>query len=291
MWISFTGQDSIYGGVVGATLRRGMKAALKRWHQPSNLVVRFAGGSSARLASPAFNGKAHGLSTLTMILEILDRPIAFHRCLAQLTGSINAGLLLSQAVFWQRRCKAKDGWWWKTFEEWFEEIMMARRDFEQARTDCAPFLKHELRNWPAKSWYRVEAKILEHSLRNGVQTDCLYNGVQTDLYDAVQTEKPLIYNGTKTTSKTTQQGGFQQLIPETLRTPKFIESWRNWETHRKEIRCKLTPLSVKQQFKFLESLGPEKAVASIERSITNSWQGLFPLPKVNGHTQPLENCI
>jgi hypothetical protein len=32
------------------------------------------------------------------VLALLDRPIAFHRAFATLTGSATAGLLLSQAI-------------------------------------------------------------------------------------------------------------------------------------------------------------------------------------------------
>ena len=48
-------------------------------------------------------------------LNLLNRPIAFHRCLVILTGSILAALLLSQALYWQRRVpEQRDGRWFKT---------------------------------------------------------------------------------------------------------------------------------------------------------------------------------
>ena len=33
------------------------------------------------------------------LLQLLDRPIAFHRCFVTLTGSVTAALMLSQALY------------------------------------------------------------------------------------------------------------------------------------------------------------------------------------------------
>ena len=70
---------------------------------------------------------------LSQLLQLLDRPIAFHRCFVTLTGSVTAALMLSQALYWQRRCKEPEGWWYKTLEEWTEETGLNRRETEAAR--------------------------------------------------------------------------------------------------------------------------------------------------------------
>ena len=90
------------------------------------------------------------------MLTLLDRPIAFHRCFVDLTRKVAGALLLSQAIYWQRRCESKDGWWWKTAEDWLEETGLHRKEFESARRSCAPFLQHERRDIPAKCYYRVD---------------------------------------------------------------------------------------------------------------------------------------
>lgn len=64
-------------------------------------------------------------------------------------------------------------------------------------------------------------------------------------------------------------------VPAILRTPEVMGAWVDWETHRKEIRKKLTPPSVKRQFALLEKHAAQ-AVEIIEVSIMNSYQGLFP---------------
>ena len=52
------------------------------------------------------------------IARLLDRPIAYHRCLVTLTGSVTGAVMLSQAIYWQNRC---NGDFYKTQAEWEEE--------------------------------------------------------------------------------------------------------------------------------------------------------------------------
>jgi hypothetical protein len=47
------------------------------------------------------------------ILRVLDKPIAFQRSFVTITGSINAALLLSQAVYWATRTKDPEGWFYR----------------------------------------------------------------------------------------------------------------------------------------------------------------------------------
>lgn len=101
------------------------------------------------------------------LTDLLDRPIAFHRPLARLAGSISAGLLLSQAVYWSRRTDDQDGWFWKTQSEWEEETCLTRREQESARAllrrleySGRPLWLEERRGVPAKSYFRVDFQVL-----------------------------------------------------------------------------------------------------------------------------------
>lgn len=108
---------------------------------------------------------------------ILDRPIAFHRAFAQLTGSITAGLMLSQAVYWQQRCKSDDGWWWKTRDQWTEETFMCRSEQQIARKRLCKFSwwQEEARGLPRKMWFRVNLdKLLDEVSKIG--TNCQQEG-------------------------------------------------------------------------------------------------------------------
>ncbi len=102
------------------------------------------------------------------LTKILGSPIAFHRCLAELAGSVTSGLMLSQAVYWTGKTKDPQGWFWKTQDEWFEETMLSRKEQESARRrlreitfEGKPLWCEQLRGVPAKLYYRVDMDILE----------------------------------------------------------------------------------------------------------------------------------
>jgi hypothetical protein len=72
-------------------------------------------------------------------------------------------------------------------------------------------------------------------------------------------------------------------LPESLNTPAFIAAWERWQTHRREIKHKLTPSSAAAQVKKFETWGTDRAVAAIDHSIEHGWQGVFePDAKAQG---------
>lgn len=97
---------------------------------------------------------------------LLDSPIAFHRCLAKITGSVCSGLMLSQAVYWSNRTTDPDGWFWKTQEEWEEETTMSRYEQETARKllKKTGFWEEKLIGVPAKMHYRINFEVLDKVL-------------------------------------------------------------------------------------------------------------------------------
>ena len=100
------------------------------------------------------------------LLQLLDRPIAFHRCFVTLTGSVTAALMLSQALYWQRRCKDPEGWWYKSRDDWAEETGLSRYEQEGARKQLRKLgvVQEHLRGVPATIWYRVNKERLFEGL-------------------------------------------------------------------------------------------------------------------------------
>ena len=96
----------------------------------------------------------------------MDRPIAFQRSFVRITGSINAALLLSQAVYWSSRTLQGDGWFWKTRADWEEETGLSRYEQEGARKllRAKGVLLEELRDNPAKLYFRIDEKVLRRLL-------------------------------------------------------------------------------------------------------------------------------
>ena len=101
------------------------------------------------------------------IRNVLSRPIAFHRCFVEISGSVTAARMLSQALYWQR-VKRLDGWWWKTMEDWAEETGLSRKEQESARRKLrsANLLVEVRRGIPAKLYYQVNLAVLEQRLKS-----------------------------------------------------------------------------------------------------------------------------
>ncbi len=144
--------------MIFSKLRRHATAVTKQFP----IWPRYWSGSSGLISDPIMP------SVLTRILsDALDRPIAFHRVFVQLTGSITAALMLSQAMYWSKRTTgSNDGSFYKTREQWEEETGLSRYEQESSRKILRkfPFWKEELRGVPAQMYYRVDIDALANEL-------------------------------------------------------------------------------------------------------------------------------
>lgn len=103
---------------------------------------------------------------------LLDRPIAYHRVFAELTKSVKAALMLSQALYWSKRTRDPDGWFYKPQHEWYSETGLSRREQDTARTtllecqaeDLPPFWQEQRRGLPARIYYRLDFSLLMQHL-------------------------------------------------------------------------------------------------------------------------------
>jgi hypothetical protein len=104
------------------------------------------------------------MTAIRGLLDSLNRPIAFRRALVDLTGSVQAALMLSQAIYWQERVTREDGWWYKSIDEWQEETGLNRRRLETARKQNRKYLSSVLRDVPARLYWRVNREALRRDL-------------------------------------------------------------------------------------------------------------------------------
>ena len=77
----------------------------------------------------------------------------------------------------------------------------------------------------------------------------------------------------------------QVATPLPFNSDAFATAWNNWLTHKKEIKQKMPPTTIKAQLTKCEKWGEEKSIMAIENAIAGKWQGLFE-PKeteTNGH--------
>ena len=55
----------------------------------------------------------------------------------------------------------------------------------------------------------------------------------------------------------------------------FKTAWQTWIQHRKEKKKKLTPESIKMQFKDMIAMGEERSIAAINHSVKNGYAGIY----------------
>ena len=72
-----------------------------------------------------------------LVAELLGPALSYHRTLAAVAGSVNAGLMLSRALYFTRRQSRKQsgGWFCGTATLWTQEIGLTRREQETVRRD------------------------------------------------------------------------------------------------------------------------------------------------------------
>jgi len=107
------------------------------------------------------------------ILDALDRPIAFHRVFVELTGSVAAALMLSQAVYWSKRTSDAGGWFYKTRDDWEQETGLTRREQETARKALrkADVWDEKRVGVPAQLHYRLKVENLPTRWAESAQLD------------------------------------------------------------------------------------------------------------------------
>lgn len=84
------------------------------------------------------------------------------------------------------------------------------------------------------------------------------------------------------------QAAKAHMTTDALDTPQMENVWREWAEHRRQIKKRLTPATIKKQIAKLERIGHDRAVAAIEHSIEQGWTGIYE-PKAqaagqNGHS-------
>jgi len=102
----------------------------------------------------------------------IDQPIiAFNRAYVDVVGSVNAALMLSQAVYWTKVMKKmpgrKDGFFFKTMREWKKETGLTADQQVTARKCLRnqKFWKERKKGIPCKLWFRVDEKQLGEVLK------------------------------------------------------------------------------------------------------------------------------
>lgn len=100
-----------------------------------------------------------------LILNLLrDRPVAYRADFALMSGSVQAGVFLSQLFYWLGRQQDPSGWMYKTRDEWLQETGLTRYNQETGRKILRKMgiLEEKLKGNPAQLHYRInEDKLIK----------------------------------------------------------------------------------------------------------------------------------
>lgn len=131
----------------------------------------------------------------------MARFIALRSEFVTLTGSMDAALFLSQCVYWSPR--GKNGWFYKTQQDWESELGLKRRRVDRVRRQLKALgvLEEQRRGIPCKVYYRIDlVKLKTLSVQASVSrkdkpvctlcTNCDVHNVQTitEITHRLQTE-------------------------------------------------------------------------------------------------------
>lgn len=207
--------------------------------------------------------------------NILTVPVAFIRY----AGSLEAALLLSQILYWSD--KTQDGWFYKTYKEWDEEIALGEYDVRKASKSLKEkgILETRLKkaNGAPTVHYRLKEGEFSESILQYLKNPFFNNSRNLD---SSKSEESL--------TKTTNRLPTKKRAPAEIRPPfsgtKFTDTLAAFEIHRKEIGKTLRPTGRKALYAQLESLGEVVATEALETSIARGWTGVFP-PDAKPHSQ------
>jgi hypothetical protein len=95
-----------------------------------------------------------------ILINLNQRPIAVYPIYIKLTGSVNAGLLLSQIMYWYSAMKGRK--FYKSDAEIMEETMLSLNELRGAKSRLKelPFIMITLHGIPAKTHYDINVTLL-----------------------------------------------------------------------------------------------------------------------------------
>lgn len=94
--------------------------------------------------------------TIKELLEnFQEKPVAYHRIYAKITGGITAGILLSQILYWDLIMKHKE--FFKTDKEFCDELSMGLYELKGAKKKLLDLdlITTNRKGVPAKTYYTV----------------------------------------------------------------------------------------------------------------------------------------
>lgn len=87
------------------------------------------------------------------------------------------------------------------------------------------------------------------------------------------TTAPFLKNPTEESEKNPVEER-REAAPLPFDSPEFAAAWADFEQHRRELKKKLTPTAIRQNFADFKQWGEARAIAAIRFTIGKGWQGI-----------------
>jgi hypothetical protein len=152
-----------------------------------------------------------------------QRTIGFRPCFVPLCGgSINAALMLSQALYWSAMKEADGGWFWKTREEWLAETCLTRTEQETARAKLRQtgFWEEKRVGLPPRLHFRIDVERMLEALASQLRQEPATEKAGTLPQSG---GNPADIKDTEITSKTTTEKLASVSLSETSASPAGCE--------------------------------------------------------------------
>jgi hypothetical protein len=110
-----------------------------------------------------------------LLLEIIDAPVSFHRCLVPITGGVTAALMVSQAIRITQELDPKaNGWFSLSQDECAQATGLSRWEQVMARRALGTygFMEERRAGMPAKLWFRVRPEVVSRALLARAEAAC-----------------------------------------------------------------------------------------------------------------------
>jgi len=146
-----------------------------------------------------------------ILINLNQRPIAVYPIYIKLTGSVNAGLLLSQIMYWYSAVKGRK--FYKSDAEIMEETMLSLNELRGAKSRLKelPFIMITLHGIPAKTHYDINVTLLINAINeNTLVKSTKLNKLKSQKYNG-EINECNTENTTDNTSKNTTDISFQNL--------------------------------------------------------------------------------
>ena len=205
---------------------------------------------------------------------------------------IEEAIIIEHLVFWIQKNIAndkhgRDGLYWtynsaQAFNEIFpymspqkiSRILRKLEKLEIIKSGC-----FNRRKGDRTKWYTIIGRRVIHvysnqclKMKNG-SDQCLK--VNEPIFKNEKSIKDINIPDIKKTYK--ESDGFINLFPEEIKEDSdFKEAWKEWTAHKKERRNSLTERMVTMTIKQFKNLSVEEMIETVNVSIANGYQGLFP---------------